>query len=169
MDHRDLVVALTDLTPETQQEAVVALASASPEELEEFAMFLARLMSLDTSRTIGVWAAGALVARWREEVEKDVVRGGDPSMLAWPVIRAIRARCLPVLFELRHVWFGWNEWDDCLIIAPLSAVQQDSWYERGHQMVCQMAMHSTPASDEATRMLGTWFAHRVLTSAELAR
>ena len=69
MDHRDVVVALTDMTPETQREAVEALESASDAELDDFAMFVARLMSLDAGRTIGVWAVGALVARWREQVE----------------------------------------------------------------------------------------------------
>lgn len=160
MDHRDVVVALTNLTPDSQREAVEALQQASPQELDDFAMFVARLMSLDTGRTIGVWAVGALVARWREAVELSVARGEDPATLAWPAIRAIRRRCLPVLHELRTVWFGWSEWDDCLIIAPLAAIEHDKWYDVGLDIVFAMVSRSTPASNEAARMLSTWFAER---------
>ena len=170
MDHRDVVVALTNLTPETQREAIEALESASPQELDDFAMFVARLMSLDTGRTIGVWAVGALVARWREAVEAAVARGEDPATLAWPSIRAVRRRCLPVLHELRTVWFGWSEWDDCLIIAPLAAIERDKWSDVGLDITFTMAARSTPASGEAERMLGTWFAdHHVERTAELTR
>ena len=62
MDYRDVVVALTDLTPETRQGALEELKAASQEELEGLSLFLAKLLSIDTGRTVGVWAVGALVS-----------------------------------------------------------------------------------------------------------
>lgn len=169
MDHRDVVVALTDLNPETQREAVETLERATAEQLDEFALFVARLMSLGASRTIGVWAIGALVARWREQVESQVMAGRTPSSLAWPAIRALRRRCLPVLQELRHTWFGWSEWDDCLVIGPLAAIELDTWYDAGHEIVVKLANRSTPASEEAQRMLATWFSGAESSTVEMSR
>ena len=75
MDYRDVVVALTDLTPETKKQALADLRNASEEDLEGLSLFLARLLSIDAGRTVGVWAVGALVALWREEVELSVAKG----------------------------------------------------------------------------------------------
>lgn len=156
MDFRDVVVMLTDLEPETQQQAVEALRDATPQELDDFALFVARLLSLETGRTVGVWAAGALLALWRAEVELDVSRGARARDLAWPVIWAMRERCLPVLFELRTVWFGWNEWDDCGIIAPLATLRQDQWFDASANILFSMSTRSTPAAAEARRILDVW-------------
>lgn len=158
MDYRDVVVALTDLTPETKRRALEELKAASAEELEGLALFMARLLSIDTGRTVGVWAVGALVALWREEVEAEVHRGVSPTALAWPVIAAVRARCLPILFELRTMWFGWNEWDDCLIVAPLAATRRDEWYDAAANVLFVMSGRKTPAAAEARAMLERWLA-----------
>ena len=157
MDYRDVVVALTDLTPETKKQALEELRSASAEELEGLALFLARLLSIDTGRTVGVWAVGALVALWREEVELAVAQGAEPASLVWPVIDKVRERCLPILFELRTMWFGWNEWDDCLIVAPLAAIRRDEWYDGAANVMFVMSKRQTPAAVEAREMLDRWF------------
>lgn len=167
MDSRDVVVALTELTPDTKQDAVATLMGATEEELEDFASFVARLLSIDTGRTVGVWAVGALVALWREAVEIEVARGTAATELSWPVIEIIRERCLPILFELRTTWFGWNEWDDCLIIAPLAALHRDKWYNAATNVLFTMTTRSTPAADEAQRMLRTWFAEGPASQATL--
>jgi hypothetical protein len=172
MDSRDVVVSLTELTPETKKDALATLLEASPEELEDFASFVARLLSIDTGRTVGVWAVGALVALWREEVEIKIARGASASELAWPVISIIRERCLPILFELRTTWFGWNEWDDCLIIAPLAAVRHDKWFNAATNVLFTMTTRNNPAAEEAQRMLRSWFAEgpaRPTATAETAR
>lgn len=157
MDYRDVVVALTDLTPETKKQALEELRAASTEDLEGLSLFLARLLSIDAGRTVGVWAVGALVALWREEVELSVAKGQDPTTLGWPVIEAVRKRCLPILFELRTMWFGWNEWDDCLIVAPLAALARDEWYDGAANIMFVMSKRSTPAAVEAGEMLERWF------------
>ena len=157
MDYRDVVVALTDLTPETKRRALDELMSASADELEGLSLFLARLLSIDSGRTVGVWAVGALVALWREQVEGAVARGDSASDLSWPVIVAVRLRCLPILFELRTMWFGWNEWDDCLIVAPLAAVSRDEWYDAAANVLYVMSKRSTPAAAEALEMIDRWF------------
>ena len=157
MDYRDVVVALTDLTPETKQRALEDLRNASDEELEGLSLFLARLLSLDAGRTVAVWAVGALVALWREEVERAVATGTRPSELGWPAIIAIRERCLPILFELRATWFGWNEWDDCLIIAPLAAIKRDDWFDAAANVLGVMADRGNPAAAEARETLGRWY------------
>lgn len=157
MDYRDVVVALTDLTPETKKRALEELKSASQEELEGLALFLARLLSLDTGRTVGVWAVGALVALWREEVEVRVAHGESAGNVSWPVIDAVRERCLPILFELRTTWFGWNEWDDCLIVAPLAAIARDQWFDAASNVLFVMSKRVTPAAVEATELMSRWF------------
>ena len=157
MDYRDVVVALTDLTPETKRQALEQLRAASPEELDGLAMFLARLLSLDTGRTVGVWAVGALVALWRENVEDTVAESAEPGDNTWPIIEALRENCLPILFELRTTWFGWNEWDDILIIAPLAAIERDQWFDAAANVVFGMSTRATPAASEAAEMLPYWF------------
>ena len=85
-------------------------------------------------------------------------------------MKAVRRRCLPVLCELRTVWFGWSEWDDCLIVAPLAAMQRDQWNDAGANIIFAMATRSTPAAKEAQRMLETWFGNRsTMRSAQSAR
>ena len=168
MDYRDVVVALTDLTPETRQRALEELKSASQEELEGLSLFLAKLLSIDTGRTVGVWAVGALVALWREEVEVEIARGEDAESVSWPVIDAVRERCLPILFELRTTWFGWNEWDDCLIVGPLSALHRDQWFDAASNVLFVMAQRSTPAALEAREVLERWFAMELRTQAQVA-
>ncbi len=157
MDYRDVVVALTDLTPQTKRAALDELMSATDEELEGLSLFLARLLSTDAGRTVGVWAVGALVALWREEVEFAVARGESPTGLGWPVIESVRQRCVPILFELRTMWFGWNEWDDCLIVAPLAALKRDEWYDAAANVLFVMSGRNTSAAVEAREMLERWF------------
>jgi len=157
MDYRDVVVALTDLTPETKLRALDELKAASPEDLEGLSLFLAKLLSVDSGRTVGVWAVGALVALWREDVERAIATGTEPTDMGWPVIDKVRERCLPILFELRMMWFGWNEWDDCLIVAPLAAVKRDEWYDAAANVLFVTSKRTTPAAHEAEEMLDRWF------------
>lgn len=164
MDYRDVVVALTDLTPETKRQALEDLKSASTGELEGLSLFLAKLLSIDAGRTVGVWAVGALVALWREEVELAIARGEEPTQMSWEAIESVRERCLPILFELRTMWFGWNEWDDCLIVGPLAALKRDEWYDAAANVLFVMSKRTTPAAEEAGGMLERWF--RVPRSAE---
>lgn len=157
MDYRDVVVALTDLGPENKRKAVVQLDSASREDLKGLALFIARLLSTASGRTVGVWAMGALVSLWRDDIEASVLRGESPSSLTWPVIEIVREQCLPLLFELRTSWFGWNEWDDCVIIAPLASLRRDVWYDAAANILFAMASRQTPAAPEASLMSSGWF------------
>jgi hypothetical protein len=165
MDYRDVVVALTELTPDARSRALDQLRSAKDEELLSLANFLASLLSRGSGRTMAVLAIGALVALWREEVELDISRGATPGTKVWPAIKAVRQKCLPILFELRLTWFGWNEWDDCLIVAPLAAVAHDDWYTASVDLLTVLANRGTPASGEARDILERWYgAHDAQTS-----
>ena len=55
------------------------------------------------------------------------------------------------------MWFGWNEWDDCLIVAPLAAIQRDEWYDGAANVMFVMSKRQTPAAVEAREMLDRWF------------
>lgn len=157
MNFRQMVTDLTDMSPVTRRLAIEELRAHDSDSVEAFARYLGELLATGPRRTMALWAIGSLTAAWRDDVELAISRGDSPAKVAWPCIQMVRDECLTQLFEIRRSWFGWSEWDDCLILGPLAASRIDPLFERGRRTVTELAESPGPSASDAGELALRWF------------